>query len=171
MVSVITAIENIIYATFRSKATSTSSRSDGFVTILARPSYGSLTVDGKKLGRNEDVALDDIRQGLLKYVPDSTSDSTPDSFEFMLCDAKGVRIVREDMFIDRTAVRTGHSSTYGSDALVVWMAGEKTHTFTLDDLDDPKASRPLSDYHSEKKDDGYIEPLTVPETGELTPQE
>ena len=151
-----------------SSYTSTSSRSDGYVTILALPSYGSLTVDGKKLGRNEDVALDDIRQGLLKYVPDSTSDSTPDSFEFMLCDAKGARIVREDMFIDRTAVRTGHSSTYGSDALVVWMAGEKTHTFTLDDLDDPKASRPLSDYHSEKKDDGYIELLTVPETGELT---
>ena len=72
----------------------------------------------------DDDPLDSVRQGLLKYEPDSVSASTPDVFEFILFSASDNKIARDDMYIDRTAVRTGVSSDYGAYAVVVWMNGK-----------------------------------------------
>lgn len=150
--------------------TSTTSRDDGFLTLRTLPSDGTLQLDGEKLEAGSDVPLDDIRQGLLQYVPNSASDSKPDAFEFILFDAGESRIARDVMYIDKTPVRTGVAAWYGEDALVIWMTGEEEYTFALDDLNDPTATRPLSDYHDSQDEDadGYVELLSVPESGELT---
>lgn len=150
--------------------TDTSSRNDGYITLRTVPSYGKLELDGDTLSAGEDVYLDDIRQGYLKYVPDSATDSRPDTFEFMLYDADGDRLARDDMYIDRTAVKTGIVDYYGEDALVAWMTGKDEYVFTLEDLDSPDASYPLETYHDadDKEKDGYIQILTTPDSGELT---
>lgn len=150
--------------------TSTSSRNDGYITLMTIPFAGTLYLEDQKLAVGDDVPLDSVRQGLLKYEPDSVSASTPDVFEFILFSASDNKIARDDMYIDRTAVRTGVSSDYGADAVVVWMNGKEDYTFTLADLDDPKANRPLEDYHSSRNaaKDGSIELLSLPETGALT---
>ncbi len=143
---------------------------DGWVTFVSLPRYGDLLLEKNALRTGDDVYLDDIRQGLLKYVPDSATDSAPDSFEFILSDSSGDQVVREEMYIDRTAVRTGVVSYYEDDALVVWMTGKTDYSFTLSDLDNLASSRSLEDYHNSEKEeqDGYIEILTLPDSGKLT---
>ena len=150
--------------------TSTSAERDGVLTLINVPIHGSLVVDSTVLRPGDDVYLDIIRQGLLKYVPDSSSDSTPDSFKFLLSDARGTALLQEEMYIDRTAVRTGVVSYYDEDALVVWMTGQNEHTFTLDDLDKLPSNQKLEDFHNagDHGSDGYLEILTIPGEGKLS---
>ena len=147
---------------------STTARKDGHLTLRTAPAYGLLKLSGAELRSGDNIPLDGIRQGLLEYVPDSASDSRPDLFEFLLYDSGDNRVARDDMYIDRTAVKTGSTNPYGEDAMVAWMNGKTTYTFTLDDLDSPESANPLESYHSTGSTDGYIEILTVPTSGYLT---